>query len=145
MQPVIDHVYITVQNIQRAEQFYDKFLPVVGFDIGLKGRYSVPEHEYEAIEYRHRNFTLAIVNQRNEYAEEKVSKRKAGAVNHLAFRTPARKDVDTAYDAIRQLPCKITHEPQYYPEYCKDYYAFFFKDSEGIEYEIVNYDRASCY
>lgn len=145
MEPIIDHIYITVQDIDRAEQFYDKFLPVVGFDIRLKGRYSVPEHEYEAIEYRHKNITLAIVNQRKEYYEEKVSKRKAGAINHLAFRTPSKDDVDMAYDTIKQLPCIITHEPQYYPEYCKDYYAFFFKDSEGIEYEIVNYDRESCY
>lgn len=145
MEPIIDHIYITVQDLDRAEQFYDNFLPVVGFDISLKGRYTVPEHEYEAIEYRHINLTLAIVNQRKEYISDKVSKRKAGAINHLAFRTSSKKDVDIAYNAIKQLSCTITHEPQYYPDYSKDYYAFFFKDSEGIEYEIVNYDRTSCY
>ena len=145
MQPVIDHIYITVQNIDRAEKFYDKFLPIVGFDIRLKGRYSVPEHEYTAIEYRNINFTLAIVNQRKEYSEEKFSKRKAGALNHMAFRAPSKEEVDAAYNKVKELQCTITHEPKYYPEYCSDYYAFFFKDSEGIEYEIVSYNRADCY
>ena len=42
---------------------------------------------------------------------------------------------------IDELPAQIIHSPQYYPEYCSDYYALFFKDSEGIEYEIVSFDR----
>lgn len=56
MEPIIDHIYITVQDLDWAEQFYDKFLPIVGFDIRLKGRYTVPEHEYEAIEYQIVNY-----------------------------------------------------------------------------------------
>lgn len=42
---------------------------------------------------------------------------------------------------IDELPAQIIHSPQYYPAYCSDYYALFFKDSEGIEYEIVSFDR----
>lgn len=42
---------------------------------------------------------------------------------------------------IDELLAQIIHSPQYYPEYCSDYYALFFKDSEGIEYEIVSFDR----
>ena len=37
---------------------------------------------------------------------------------------------------IDELPAQIIHSPQYYPEYCSDYYALFFKDSEGIEVSI---------
>lgn len=67
------------------------------------------------------------------------------AVNHLTFRAPSKEEVDIAFNKVKELQCIITHGPKYYPEYCSDYYAFFFKDSEGIEYEIVNYDRESCY
>ena len=38
-------------------------------------------------------------------------------------------------------PARILHAPRYWPEYCVDYYAFFFKDSEGIEYEVASFAR----
>lgn len=46
MRPVIDHIHITVEDIERAERFYDKLLPLLGFDLSLKEQDSVPEHEY---------------------------------------------------------------------------------------------------
>jgi len=143
MQPVIDHIHITVEDLARAERFYDALLPILGFDLAFKEKDSVPEYEYEIIEYHHKNFSFGIVNQRKEFANEKLSRRKAGAVHHLAFHAPRKEDVDLAFEAVKKLQTIIVHEPQYYPEYCHDYYAFFFKDSEGIEYEIVNFERAS--
>ena len=38
------------------------------------------------------------------------------------------------------MKMQIVHAPRFYPEYCEDYYAFFLKDSEGIELEITCYD-----
>jgi len=45
------------------------------------------------------------------------------------------------HDAVRRIPARILHAPRYWPEYCVDYYAFFFKDSEGIEYEVASFAR----
>ena len=145
MQPIVDHIHITVENLARAERFYDNLLPILGFDLALKEKDCVPEHEYEIIEYHNKNFSLGIVNQRKEYAYEKVCRRKAGAVHHLAFHAARKADVDFVFESVKELQATIVHEPQYYPEYCHDYYAFFFKDSEGIEYEIVNFDRTSYF
>ena len=36
MQPFIDHIQITVKNMEQAEPFYDKFLAIIGFDISKK-------------------------------------------------------------------------------------------------------------
>jgi len=145
MQPIIDHIHITVEDLARAERFYDALLPILGFDLALKEKDCVPAHEYEIIEYHHKNFSLGLVNQRKEFANEKVSRRKAGAVHHLAFHAARKADVDFVFEAVKKLQTIIVHEPQYYPEYCNDYYAFFFKDSEGIEFEIVNFARASYF
>ncbi len=141
MRPVIDHIHITVSDLTRAEKFYDKLLPILGFDFNNKEYDIVPEHEYRSIEYHDRNFSFGIVCPRREHADEKVSRRKPGAIHHLAFRAASREAVDKAYKKVLEIPAKIVHAPQYYPEYCEDYYAFFFKDSEGIEYEIVSFDR----
>jgi catechol 2,3-dioxygenase-like lactoylglutathione lyase family enzyme len=142
MKPVIDHIHVTVADLERAEKFYDKFMPLLGFDVANKERDAVPEHKYEIVEYHHSSFSFGIVRPRSACSGETISKRKPGALHHLAFHADSRAEVDRLYLQIRDIGAKIIHEPQLYPEYCKDYYAFFFKDSEGIEYEIVHFDRA---
>lgn len=145
MQPIIDHIDITVEDLERAEKFYDKLLPLLDFDISTKEYTEVPEHEYKIVEYHNKNMSIGFVNRREAYKNEKISRRKAGALHHLAFRANSREEVDLLYDKIKDLPAVIVHPPKYYPEYCSDYYAFFFKDSEGIEYEIVHFDKAKYF
>lgn len=145
MQPVIDHIHLTVPDLTEAERFYDKLLPLLGFDLALKERDSVPEHEYEIVEYHHRSFSFGIVNCRPAYADDAVSRRKPGALHHLAFHADSRKHVDELFAKVKETGAVIVHAPQLYPEYCADYYAFFFKDVCGIEYEIVYFDRNGCF
>ena len=145
MTPVIDHIHITVADLDRAERFYDRLLPLLGFDPALKERDSVPEHAYRIVEYHHRNFSLGLVCPRGEWEDEPVNRRRPGALHHLAFHVESREEVDTLYGAVRALPAAIVHGPRLYPEYCPDYYAFFFKDSENIEWEIVSFARKRCF
>lgn len=133
----------TVEDLDRAEKFYDRLLPLLGFDISLKEYDCVPAHEYRIVEYHNHNLSIGFVNQRKSYGGEKPSRRKAGALHHLAFRADSPVEVDALYDQIKRIPAVIVHTPQFYPEYCSDYYAFFFKDSEGIEYETVSFGRES--
>lgn len=145
MLPMIDHIHITVEDIDRAERFYDKLLPLLGFDLSLKEYDAVPENEYRIVEYHHSLLSIGIVNQREAYKTEKMSRRKAGALHHIAFHVDSATAVDELYEKIREIPATIIHAPQYYPKYCPDYYALFFKDSEGIELELVSFDRKSCF
>ncbi len=141
MHPIIDHIDITVEDLYRAEKFYDKLLPLLGFDLSAKEYTEVPEHEYKIVEYHSSYMSIGFVNRRDAYKNEKLSRRKAGALHHLAFRAENREEVDSLFEKIKAIPAVIVHPPKFYPEYCSDYYAFFFKDSEGIEYEIVNFER----
>lgn len=145
MKPTIDNIHITVTDLARAEEFYDKLLPLLGFDLSLKEHYEVPEHEYRIVEYHHAMLSIGLVNQRSAYENEKPSRRKGGALHHIAFHADGPEKVDELYIIIRDLPAEVIHEPRYYPDYCRDYYAFFFKDSEGTEIEIVSFDRRSYY
>lgn len=142
IKPRIDHIHITVGDLERAERYYDRLLPLLGFDLSLKEHDHVPEHEYHIVEYHDRAFSIGLVNQREAYRGEKPSRRKAGALHHLAFRADGKAEVDALYEKIREIPqTVVVHAPRYYPEYAADYYAVFFKDPEGIEYEIVSLDR----
>lgn len=60
MQPIIDHIDITVEDLERAESFYDKLLPILGFDISTKEYTEVPEHEYKIVEYHNNIFCNKI-------------------------------------------------------------------------------------
>lgn len=145
MEPIIDHIHITVSDFERAEKFYDKLMPILGFDLCYKEIDIIDEHEYKIIEYHHNNFSFGIVNSRLPFKDEIINRRKPGSLHHLAFHVDSHFDVDKIYQQLKEIGVGIVREPQLYPEYCKDYYALFFKDSEGIEYEIVNFNRKDCF
>ena len=53
MQPVIDHIQITVKDIKQAEKFYDKLMPILGFDLAKKVSATIQEHDLYVVEYLH--------------------------------------------------------------------------------------------
>lgn len=145
MEPVIDHVHLTVRDLIRAERFYDRFLPLLGFDLAHKEHASVAEHDYELVEYHHRAFSLGLVSPRRELAANPVHRRIPGALHHLAFSVDSTAEVDRLFEVVQGMGAHVVSEPRRYPEYCPDYYAFFFKDPDGIELEIVSFARATYF
>ena len=146
MTPRIDHVELTVRDLDRAERFYDLLLPLLGFDLARKSREDVPARQFRCVDYGSAAFNLALVSPRNAYAGEAVCRRRPGALHHLAFGADSPAEVDRLYGAVRAIPgARIRIPPRRYPEYAPDYYAFFFYDTEGIELEIVSFDRTACF
>ena len=141
MTPLLDHLHVTVRDLKRAERFYDQFLPLLGFDLRYKEYDRKEANAYEIIEYHHAAFSIGIVSPRSCFEKEKLSRRKPGALHHVAFMVDDTQTVDRLYEQVLQMKMQIVHAPRFYPEYCEDYYAFFLKDSEGIELEITCYDR----
>lgn len=137
MKPIIDHIQITVKNIGVAEVFYDRLMPILGFDPGQKSKGFVAEHEFEVIEYVHSFLTFAINSPRSIFKDDEIHRRKPGAIHHLAFRANSRDEVDQLYILIQDIGANIVDPPKYYPQHGEKYYALFFKDMEGIKYEIV--------
>ena len=137
MKPIIDHIQITVKDMKVAEDFYDKFLPVLGFDINRKVNAFIKKHDFHVIEYSHELLAFAISSPRQAFINDSVNRRKPGALHHLAFKADSREEVDNAYKKILSIGAIIVSEPQIYPEYDENYYAFYFKDMENIKYEIV--------
>lgn len=137
MIPQIDHIQITVKNLERAEPFYDQLMPILGFDIQKKSKGRVAEHEFDVIEYVHPAIIFAINSPRKTFEFDDVHRRKPGALHHLAFKAISEEEVDRAYQKIRKIGANIVSPPQFYPQHGTYYYALFFKDLDGIKYEIV--------
>jgi len=141
MQPIIDHIQITVKNFEEAEAFYDQLMPILGFDLNLKSKGCVPDHEFDVVEYCHPNLILGINSPRSVFEKEDVHRRKPGSLHHLAFKATSEEEVDNVYEALLKTSANIVAPPQLYPQHGEHYYALFFKDPGGIKLEIVFENR----
>lgn len=137
MEPVIDHIQITVKDLEVAEPFYDKLLPILGFDISRKSKGFVPEHDFEVVEYYHPLLIFGINSPREAFRNENIHRRKPGALHHLAFKATSKEEVDKIYPEVLKAGAQIVDKPKFYPQHGESYYALFFKDPEGIKFEIV--------
>lgn len=137
MEPIIDHIQITVKDMDIAVPFYDKFLPLLGFDIQNRASAVIEEHDFCVVEYTHPLLAFAITSPRQAFVEDTIHRRKPGALHHLAFKAESRAEVDRLHLALSKIGATIVSKPKLYPEYGPHYYALFFKDIEGIKYEIV--------
>ncbi len=137
MLPIIDHIQITVKDISKAEEFYDQLMPILGFDLKDKSKGKVLEHDFEVVEYKHPLLIFAINSPRSIFKDDSINRRKPGAMHHIAFKANSKEEVNDCYILIKAIGANIINEPKYYPQHGENYYALFFKDLDGIKYEIV--------
>lgn len=141
MKPVIDHIQITVADFGAAEAFYDRLMPILGFDPGKKAKGRVEAHDFDVVEYVHPNVVIGINSPREALRDEPVHRRKPGALHHLAFRADSREEIDALYPRIVEIGADIVDPPKLYPQHGESYYALFFKDPCGIKLEICFEER----
>lgn len=123
----VDHIYITVRDLDRSIAYYDPVMRLLGFRKGttpIGGERHV--HYFNPVT----QYTLRPAHRllaHNPYQP---------GVHHVCFRVDTREHVDAAAAGLRTLGVAVT-PPQLYPEYAPDYYATFFADPDGIRLEIV--------
>lgn len=136
----VDHLQVTVKNIDTAEVFYDGLMETLGFDLNKKINVYLEDLDMNVIEYLDQSYDFGICSPLKEYQEETIHRRKPGAVHHIAFQAPSRNEVNRIYQKVLELGAEILDEPQIFPQHGPNYYALFFNDPDGIKYEIVNND-----
>jgi catechol 2,3-dioxygenase-like lactoylglutathione lyase family enzyme len=138
MEPIIDHIEITVKDMSIAVPFYDKLLPLLGFDPRSRGTAVIEDHEKHVLQYEDPRLGFAITSPREALAGDTIHRRRPGALHHLAFKAASRAEVDRLHVELKKIGAVIVSPPREYPEYSPPgYYALYFKDHEGIKYEIV--------
>ena len=65
MEPIIDHIQITVKNMDFAVPFYKKFLPLLGFNPKSRTSAVIKEHDFYVVEYSHPLLSFAITSNKN--------------------------------------------------------------------------------
>lgn len=129
MKAAIGHITLSVSDFERSEKFYDAIMPLIGFkDVhkdtdgwGAMKLYAQGEHN------------LWIRWDKRRKHQKFV--RDAG-LDHLAFMVETENQVNEIYVTVQSLGVDITRTPEKFPEYSSTYYAFYFRDPDGIPLEV---------
>ena len=81
----IDHIQVTVKDMKTAEPFYDKLMPILGFDIQHKVRAIIEEHDLFVVEYLHPQYDFGICSPRTAFADHTIHRRKPGSLHHRKY------------------------------------------------------------
>jgi catechol 2,3-dioxygenase-like lactoylglutathione lyase family enzyme len=125
----IDHIYVTVSDLPRAERFYDRAMGALGF---RKNDFTI--HGDRHIQYYNRHFGYVLRPARTQAAHEPY----APGLHHLCFRVASENEVRDAARKLVEAGISVD-EPRLYSEYAPDYFAVFFADPDGMRLEITNY------
>ncbi len=128
----IDHIYVTVSDLERAERFYDAVFKLLGFRKGTK----------PIAGERHLHYFNPVTQYTIRPAKTAGTTHDpySPGLHHLCFRVKTPSQVDEAARELGALGVPAS-EPRRYPEYAADYYATFFSDPDGIRLEIVAHRR----
>ena len=126
----LNHVVLTVNDLQKSRAFYDRLLPSLGYRL-LYARED--SFGYQGADGLKLYFAQAPAKNR-----EAVFDRYKVGLNHLAFNAPDRAFVDDIQQKLVSWGVTVLDAPAEYPQYEPGYYAVFFVDPDGIKIEVVH-------
>jgi glyoxylase I family protein len=126
----IDHIYITISDLNKSESFYDQvFVTTLKF---RKNKFTLAGDPH--IQYFNRHFGFVIRPSRVQTKHEPYSP----GLHHFCLRVDSVEEVYAVAEQLRQLGIEAS-EAKLYPQYAPDYTAIYFEDPDGIRLEITNY------
>ncbi len=126
----IDHIYVSVSDLQRSEPFYDRvLLDALGF---RKNKFTLGGDPH--VQYFNRHFGYVLRPSRSPKGHDSY----APGLHHFCFRVESVDDVVAVATQLRAVGVEAS-EAKLYPEYAPDYWATFFTDPDGIRLEVTNY------
>jgi glyoxylase I family protein len=126
----IDHLYLAVSDLHRAEAFYDRvMIEVLQF---RKSAFTIGGDPH--VQYFNRHFGFVLRPARTRGPTDSYS----AGLHHLCLRVDSIADVSAVAKQLRERGIDAS-EPSLYPDYAPDYWATFFNDPDGIRLEVTNY------
>ena len=123
----VDHIYLTVSDLDESEIFYDKVMRALDFKKGI-----APIDGEPHCHYFNKHLQISIRPARTTRAFDAY----AHGLHHICLEVCSRQEVDQAAETLEKIGVQMS-TARSYPEYAADYYATFFQDPDGIRFEIV--------
>jgi glyoxylase I family protein len=130
----LDHLDLSVSDVDRATPLYDCILGALGF---VRDQ-SPPDRARWRLSDS--VFTLEI----RPAQRSGVYERGAAGLEHVAFRAESPGDVDAVFDVLRNHGFEVREPPQHHEGegYVTGYYALGLEDPDGIHLEVVHWTAA---
>ena len=126
----IDHIYITVSDLQHSEAFYDRVMvAALGF---RKNKFTLGDEPH--VQYFNRHFGYVLRPSRSSNGYDSF----APGLHHFCLRVESVADVVAVANQLRAAGVAAS-EAKLYSEYAPDYWATFFTDPDGVRLEVTNY------
>ncbi|WP_219465043.1 VOC family protein [Nonomuraea rhizosphaerae] len=131
---MIGHLGIGVPDLTRAKDYYDRLMPLLGFEEFLS--------DADQFAYRPAGGKPGTYLFFYPVAEGGAYSPARAGLQHLAFMVRSRSAVRAVHERVVALGDEVVHEPRNFPEYPPPYYAAFWRDAHGFLLEVVcHHDR----
>jgi catechol 2,3-dioxygenase-like lactoylglutathione lyase family enzyme len=119
----LDHIDLRVSDLERAQKFYSKLLPALGFVRDRSSR-------------RCGIFYAAGGDKPDAFFAFNQDRRHRANATRIAFWAGSRAEVDRLARLVRKIGGKHLEGPELCRSYSPGYYACFFEDPDGNKLEI---------
>lgn len=131
----ISHIALTVSDLHRSFEFYDKIFKFMGYM-----PIEVPETTKQSMKTELRSwvgpgYSISIRPSKGEFAH-RVHDRDAPGFNHMAFYAEDKSDIEAMHQLLNKMGAKILDPPAEYP-YSPGYFAVYFADPDGLKFEFA--------
>jgi catechol 2,3-dioxygenase-like lactoylglutathione lyase family enzyme len=124
----LSHIEIYVSNLTRSIEFWGWLLDYLGYN---------PYQEWDKGKSWIKNGTyIVLVQTREKYLYRSFNRCHTG-LNHLAFHSDSREDIDRLTRELQKRKVTILYEERHPHAAGEDSYALFFEDPDRIKIEIV--------
>ncbi len=120
------HVILTVNQFDRAREFYCELLPFLGMQKVFDGN--------DFVYHVGGRTALGIQRSAPEHADDRYHQNRVG-LHHLCFRARSREDVDALGAKLKDMGAHIDRGPVE-GDWADGYYYIVFEDPDGIRLEI---------
>ena len=130
----ISHIALTVSDLDRSTEFYDKIFKFMGYL-----RDEVPQSTQQAMRtplssWIGPGYSISIRPSKGEFAR-RLHDRDAPGFNHMAFYAEDRADIE-AHKLLKEIGAQVLDPPAEYP-YSPGYFAVYFTDPDGLKFEFA--------
>jgi glyoxylase I family protein len=131
----ISHIALTVSDLNRSAEFYDRIFKFMGYMPFL-----VPESTQQAMKTQLNvwvgpGYSISIRPSKGDFAR-RLHDRNAPGFNHMAFYAEDRSDIDAMYNLLKEIGAQVLDPPAEYP-YSPGYFAVYFTDPDGLKFEFA--------
>jgi salicylate hydroxylase len=132
----LNHVSITVRDLDDAMRFFGPFLAFLGYDL-VESLRDPNGQRLHVNANRHNGAVLNVWEAKPELAAHPFEVYEVG-LHHIAFNTDTREQVDEACALVTRLGARVLDGPADFPYDPQGWYAVYFLGPDGLKFEVVH-------